>query len=386
MTNFSLQSEFELLISFLQSCADGPVIVVGSECDRSVLSGISREIILADLEVSSRDKKNAESIEPNKGIIKAQSFRIPLESDSCAAIFFLADSINEIRPALFSLAEAHRILLPKGRIFLNLSPLDKWTHCLNSLGFDIEKIVAGDSGATFDSKPWNRIGIVAVKNIQTTSLPDKGLDGARSMYDKIADQYGDIMKETSYSIPDFVKTNADRLKGQFPRVLDLACGTGMVGEVMASCETGAKVFGIDFSRNMIDVARNSTKYQGLACAPIDSSLLSLDQNYYDLCTAFGFFEFCNDAEGILNSIFKLLVPGGEFWATFELSDENSMESGKFDPSLNISKYHYSKIEVESLIKNSGFKIIDVSIDKAYNSFSYKRTIQNIFVRAQKLLV
>lgn len=438
--------DFELLETFLSSCPDGPVLDVGAGGGRSLRCRTSKEIVLIDNVYCETLKQTLVEFPGKAQFVLAEAYKIPLDDESYSGAFYLANSLGEMQPILFTLAEAHRLLKLGGKIFffvtnpclkfdsyipklkkfatnkgahlsyrievgtdtrfndygyesrLRISsngfdsdfkitqtfpPLEIWTHLLARIGFSVDTVVGDYSGAQFNEESSDYIVVTAIKDTAEPSIQEPSLNSAKILYDKISGDYENIMKETSYQVPDFVAELAHDWSATFPRVLDLACGTGMVGKKFFEANTGAKVFGIDFAPGMVEFTRASGFYQSVACATVDSKILSIDQSFYDICTAFGLFEFCDQAEEVISSVCKAIVVGGEMWTTFELSHQDSLPSGTFDPKVGIAKFHYTVNQVQALLDKAGLDVLDLSVRKAYTSFSYKRDIENIFVRAKK---
>lgn len=64
-------------------------------------------------------------------------------------------------------------------------------------------------------------------------------------------------------------------------ILDLACGTGRIGEWLRRHSSAADIDGVDITPEMLDVARNRGVYRTLAIA--DVSHTGLPAETYDLC-------------------------------------------------------------------------------------------------------
>ena len=116
------------------------------------------------------------------------------------------------------------------------------------------------------------------------------------------------------------------------RVLDLACGTGNVTELLAA--RGGDVVGVDVSAPMVEVARRKAEQKGLPIRYFvqDAAELDLPGPPFDLCVSF--FDSLNyiaepaRLEMAVQRVFAHLAPGGLF--IFDINSEFALENGFFD--------------------------------------------------------
>ncbi len=109
---------------------------------------------------------------------------------------------------------------------------------------------------------------------------------------------------------------ARRLKERLPRgggrVLDVACGTGDLSLAVAET-TGARVFGTDFCRPMLEIAARKAEARQAAQIPfIEGDALSLpfaDGQFDAVSIAFGLRNLSSVAGG-LEELLRVLKPGG----------------------------------------------------------------------------
>ena len=107
-------------------------------------------------------------------------------------------------------------------------------------------------------------------------------------------------------------------------VLDLGCGTGLVGAAFA--DIAARIDGIDLSPQMIAKARDRGLYADLAVADIESFLVS-DGRTYDLILAADTLVYLGDLAPTLGGVRGRLKPGGFFLFTVEKADGQGFELG-----------------------------------------------------------
>jgi len=111
------------------------------------------------------------------------------------------------------------------------------------------------------------------------------------------------------------------------RVLDVACGTGIVGRRAAQrVGFGGSVVGVDLNVNMIEVARSATRPPGAAsvdwCVADAAALPQADRAFEVACCQQGI-QYVADRHLVVGEMVRTLVPGGRVgfasWRTVEHS-------------------------------------------------------------------
>jgi ubiquinone/menaquinone biosynthesis C-methylase UbiE len=157
------------------------------------------------------------------------------------------------------------------------------------------------------------------------------------------------------------------------RLLDVACGTGIVARVAAErIGTGATIVGIDMNPAMIDVARETASNQGLA---IDwqvgnASELPFPDQSFDIVTIQQALQFFPDQHGALRECFRVLVPGGVIaigvWSALEKQGlqqayAEAIERVTGSPAMHAPYGKISREGLGTLLTDAGFE--DVSIEE-----------------------
>ena len=126
------------------------------------------------------------------------------------------------------------------------------------------------------------------------------------------------------------------LQGRLPRVLDVACGTGLLLRQLFALVPGIEAYGLDASADMLVQAQAALKDQPhvhLERMQIGSGMASnlpYTQENFDLITCTNALHDMPEAVVLLARLGKLLAPGGQlvvedfaprqprlFWAAFE---------------------------------------------------------------------
>lgn len=136
------------------------------------------------------------------------------------------------------------------------------------------------------------------------------------MFDNIAPTYDKLNHIFSLSIDKVWRRRVVRLVRRMKplRILDLATGTGDLAIKMAKRIPKARIMGVDLSENMLAVAAEKVRRQGLddhiALYQGDAENLDLADGVVDVVTvAFGVRNFGNIEQG-LQEIWRALRPGG----------------------------------------------------------------------------
>ena len=175
------------------------------------------------------------------------------------------------------------------------------------------------------------------------------------MFDHYAKKFDyQLVKVLDYQAPRIL---VDLIKGQEPKiivasVLDLGCGTGLVGaELNNKCQN---LEGIDLSKLMLERAREKGVYNKLHNSDILAYLgeKKLDFDYFVAADVFIYV-------GALQDLFQLIKSRNKRRAKLVFSTEHSTQNGF---TLEKSgRYSHSKQYIEALVKKFGCRIVHFSL-------------------------
>jgi ubiquinone/menaquinone biosynthesis C-methylase UbiE len=242
----------------------------------------------------------------------------------------------------------------------------------------------------------------------------------------IAPHYDNLMRSVPYRhwvryLDDLLKVR--KLKPK--RILDLACGTGNVSEILA--RQGYEVVGVDVAAPMIEQAQRKAAKNGQSIAYYvqDAACLDLPAPPFDLCVSlFDSLNYVLDAtalERICARVYAHLRPGGLFIfdinSVFALEnnffDQDNMETNdrlryvwrsEYDPATRLcqvsmrfflrskegvdeefrelhEQFAYEEDELRIMLMRAGF--INISTYHAYTLRPVKATTDRIFFIAQR---
>jgi len=138
----------------------------------------------------------------------------------------------------------------------------------------------------------------------------------REMFSRLARRYDFVNDVMSFGLHRVWKRRTVRiaLAGRKAplRLLDLCCGTGDLGFLAEEAASGLRVFGVDFTLPMLQVARARKRAQGSrnAFAQGDALRLPLPAASVDLVTIGYGLRNIADPQAALVEIKRVLAPGG----------------------------------------------------------------------------
>jgi predicted TPR repeat methyltransferase len=166
-----------------------------------------------------------------------------------------------------------------------------------------------------------------------------------------------LEKDLKYRIPNVIREKVNELhEGERNlRILDLGCGTGLVGkalETFVSDEDG-KMFGTDLSAKMILQAEKKNIYDKLWAEDCQLTLERFSDDPLDIITAADVFVYIGNLESIFSKAKESLVFGG----SFIFSTETCEECKAYAINTKTMRVRHSKDYILSLANIHGFDIL-----------------------------
>lgn len=152
-------------------------------------------------------------------------------------------------------------------------------------------------------------------NIQTVYSYDSS-DDLKNYYNDWAHEYDDYTNDVNYILPEsVVKIFCNYPLKEKATVLDIGCGTGLVGLCLANKQKKIWIEGIDISRSMAHIAATKRKpnfkpvYDWIIIEDFKTNKLLLE-NHYDAIVSAGTFTTGHlDCDDLFNSIKYLKKDG-----------------------------------------------------------------------------
>lgn len=175
-----------------------------------------------------------------------------------------------------------------------------------------------------------------------------------AMYDEYAPRFEQsLLNELSYSGPEIAhQILTAHLGGRaLENVLDLGCGTGLIGEAIKREFSVGYLEGADLSSGMIDQAAAKGLYDTLTVADLVAHL-NEDDRQFDLITAADVFIYTGDLAPVFRGVRRRLIRDGHFFFTVEAlsGDEFKLQ--------RTARYAHSKTYIDRLAAEEGFRGID----------------------------
>jgi predicted TPR repeat methyltransferase len=137
----------------------------------------------------------------------------------------------------------------------------------------------------------------------------------RSLFDDYSSCYDAAMVESlGYRGHLHLRMLAERIRPKLTaplRIVDLGCGTGLVGEVFKDLSLGGRLDGIDLSPRMIEAARLRNVYDDLILGDLETVLVETGCKY-DLILAADTLVYFGALGPLFTTIAKSLAPSGVF--------------------------------------------------------------------------
>jgi SAM-dependent methyltransferase len=146
-----------------------------------------------------------------------------------------------------------------------------------------------------------------------------------------------------------------------PRVLDVGCGSGRIGEFVLEAGT-ARYVGIDFSEPMIDLARERLARWDDRIELIAEDFLnaSVDERF-DVILAVGFFDYIPDPERFVARMAELSEPGAAIVASFPAWSwlKGPVRKVRYEWIGDCPIFNYTAQGIERLFQDGGFTRTEV---------------------------
>lgn len=199
----------------------------------------------------------------------------------------------------------------------------------------------------------------SLSGAQVERPPESYVKGVFDHYAKNFDTH--LVEHLGYEIPIKIANLINSQKSLTPknlRILDLGCGTGLVGQRIKN--VCGHLVGVDLSPKMIEVAASKAIYDELHCAELTAMMQTQADHAYDVIVAADVFVYIGNLLKVLEEAKRVLRPGGFFCFTVESLDHLVAEVGlEIDTSqffLQTSgRYAHSSTYIEALRSQLGFQ-------------------------------
>jgi SAM-dependent methyltransferase len=146
-----------------------------------------------------------------------------------------------------------------------------------------------------------------------------------------------------------------------PRVLDVGCGSGRIGEFVLEAGTG-RYLGIDFSEPMIELARaRLARFHDGAELMLGDFLDASIEGPFDVVLALGLFDYLPAPHRFSRRMFELCASGGCVVGSFPSWSliKGPVRKVRYEWIGDCPIFNYSRRELELLFGASGFDRVEL---------------------------
>jgi SAM-dependent methyltransferase len=146
-----------------------------------------------------------------------------------------------------------------------------------------------------------------------------------------------------------------------PRVLDVGCGSGRVGELALDAGS-AEYVGIDFAEPMIELARERlARFADRAQLILADFLQTPLEGEFDVILALGLFDYLPEPERYAARIARACAPGGCVVASFPAWSpiKGPVRKLRYEWLGNCPIFNYTRPQLERLFGEAGFERVEV---------------------------
>ncbi len=301
-------------------------------------NSLSALLGLGDLFFATSDYENAE---------KTYKKIIELAPDNSDAFFGLAATLRVVErytEAIVFYDQAFKIEPERTDAYWEIAYSKEMVGDLTGAVTDYEKCIM--------ENPDNSMArhlLAALKGDTPDKAPEKYVSELFDDYAEVFDK--ELIDELSYCVPQQMEKQIKKVlfdNKEKPAVLDLGCGTGLVGESL--CHLAEAIDGVDLSPKMLEVARTKRIYAKLYEADFESFLFdrNVGKKEYNIVVSGDALVYCGKLANISTGVFDRLASGGFFCFSLE-------ESQNLDYQLQRSgRYSHSSYYVNETLKACGF--------------------------------
>jgi SAM-dependent methyltransferase len=205
-----------------------------------------------------------------------------------------------------------------------------------------------------------------VKPMHDSTAPER----VRTRFEERAHQFDDLYEDERFLVrtlrPGLFRRRqlaVDTVKAYAsPRVLDVGCGSGRIGEFVLENGGAAHYVGVDFSEPMIDLARaRLQRFAERTDLIVDDFLTAEVTGPFEVILAVGLFDYLPEPHRFTRRMFELTAPGGCVVGSFPTWSliKGPVRKVRYEWIGNCPIFNYSRRELELMFGASGFERVEV---------------------------
>jgi predicted TPR repeat methyltransferase len=186
----------------------------------------------------------------------------------------------------------------------------------------------------------------------------KGDNGARTPREHVVAYFDDfaadfdeqVVDKLGYGVPKALAELVRPALGDKARVLDLGCGTGLMGAAMSG--PGIELIGVDLSPHMLELAQKREIYAELIQADASEALDRAAAGSYGAVLAADVFIYIGDLAEVFRGVARVLRRGGVFGFSVQTIPQGSY---RLQPS---GRYSHALAYLRGLAAETGLRELD----------------------------
>lgn len=146
-----------------------------------------------------------------------------------------------------------------------------------------------------------------------------------------------------------------------PRVLDVGCGSGRIGEFVLEAGAGEYV-GNDFSRPMLELAERRLARFGDKVRLVEGDFLDVElDSRFEVILALGLFDYLPEPERFARRMWELCADGGSVVGSFPKWTwvKGPVRKLRYEVVNNCPIFNYTERELRLMFGASGFSRVEV---------------------------
>jgi len=186
--------------------------------------------------------------------------------------------------------------------------------------------------------------------------PTQPSDSIANLFDGYAPGFEEnLVRDLHYRVPGRIARILNQLHPDRRfNVLDLGCGTGLVGACLGRIE--GHIVGVDLSERMIDLASQFGVYSKFHQVNLLDALTHTPSDLYEAITCADVLVYVGDLAPVVPGALRVLKPGGHFIFSCEAAQEGEPDLVLRHPS---NRYAHRDSAVERLCREAGFADIQI---------------------------
>ena len=147
-----------------------------------------------------------------------------------------------------------------------------------------------------------------------------------------------------------------------PRVLDVGCGSGRIGEFVLDAGAGHYV-GVDFSEPMIELSRRRLeRFAARSELIVDDFLTAPLEGPFEVILAVGLFDYLPEPHRFTRRMFELCAPGGCVVGSFPAWSllKGPVRKVRYEWIGDCPIFNYSRRELELMFGASGYDRVEIA--------------------------